>query len=382
MQSSKVQVTFGSETLYYKLTDDPDDFIYAVCTTFKIKQFDAKYRLFSQQSRLEINKNQVQIFEFRNPNLIKKDVMFKIQQSGCKSIEIIEFNDKQNQFFEAFVRGNTIECCTRLDCKLCLGTGKAIIKESDQPFINEVVKNKLNERLPDISQIIQRRDQTKITSPEDFLKYHNSIKKCLKQEYLTITPDMIVIQNIQESDVIQQDDRYNHKYKVKIIEKSNFEGEVGGEAVMQLRYMNDGFHNWPQKVQLVCNEGPFQIRQDIKSAIKQQTINQEIKIHIPDIPQNQYEFQCRFEYQNEHNERIQFGPVIKLKLIVKDRNGKSTKHYNFDELNRKLIPEIKSQLVQMGYLNEININRIEAILQKSTYRMLTLEGFMNEFFLE
>ncbi|CAD8136633.1 unnamed protein product [Paramecium octaurelia] len=378
MQSSKVQVTFGSETLYLKLTDDPDDFINAICSTFKIKQFDAK---------VEIKNNQQLIFEFRNSNSIQKDTMLKIKQLGCKSINIIEYKDQQNQvnnykFFEAFVQGNEIQCCTRSDCNLCKGNGQAIIEESDHPFINEVVKNKISERLPDIREIIQRREQQKITSPEDFLKYHMTIKQDFKPEYLTITPQNAYIRYSQDNNVIQQDDKQKSKYRVKIIEQSNIEGERGGEAVMQLRYMNDGFHNWPQKVQLVCNEGPFQIRQDIKSAIKQQIINQEIKIHIPDIPQELYEFSCRFEYLSEDNQRIQFGPVIKLKLIVKDKNGKQIKPYNFDEQNKKLIPLIQNQLIQMGYQNEVIVQKMNAIFQHSTNRELTLERFMSEFFLE
>ncbi|CAD8138306.1 unnamed protein product [Paramecium pentaurelia] len=373
MQTNKVQVTFGSKTLYLKLNDNLDDLKKTIFKEFGLKEFIAE---------VEVNNKQKITIEFRNDNLIQKEEMLNINQLGCKSIKIIEMKDQKDQinnyqFYDAFVNGNEIQCCTRKDCQLCFGNGQAIIKENDYSFINEVIRNKLNERLHEISDIILKRDKKKITSPEDFLQYHLKIKS-FNQEFMTITPENAFI-HFQQDIVILQDDNL----KAKIIEQQQLiEGDRGGEAVIQLKYKNDGFVNWPQKVQLVCIEGPFQIRQDIKSAIKQQTISQEIKIHIPDIPPNKYEFSCRFEYQNERGQKIQFGQVIKLILIVNEKNQKklTNKLQNFDEQNRKLIPEIKNQLNQMGYY--YFEQKMNDIFQKFFNQKLTLESFMNEFWNE
>ncbi|CAD8046755.1 unnamed protein product [Paramecium sonneborni] len=376
MQNSNVLVTFGSQNLYFKLTDDPQHFMNAVCKQFNIKQFIA-----------EIEGKERISLEFFNPNFIKKKDMLNIQQLGCKSIKIIEYKDQPNstnqyQFFDSFIDGNDVQCCYKKDCQLCQGFGSVKFQEQDYQFINEVIRKKLSDRLLEIREKILRRDRTEISTPEDFLTYHQA--KNNNQEFMEISTETIKYNFHVENSVINYDDML----KVKIIEQFDIEGEQGSEAIMKLKYMNDGtLLNWPEKVQLVCNEGPFQIRQDVKSALKGQTICTEIKIHIPDIPPQQYEFSCKFEYLNEHNKKVQFGPNIKLKLTVKEKikQKKITESQNFDDYNRKLIPQIDQQLQQMGqemtpniqlYMNEIfkrfahiklDVNRLIDELFKAMY---------------
>lgn len=47
MQTNKVQVTFGSKTLYLKLNDSLDDFKKTISKEFGLKEFIAEYQLLS-----------------------------------------------------------------------------------------------------------------------------------------------------------------------------------------------------------------------------------------------------------------------------------------------------------------------------------------------